>query len=187
MPSQIRQQLSKRARDQGERPTCVAFAVSACHEYWLDICCANKHSLDLDLSEEFLFFGCKARDRLKGRGTTIAAASESLAADGQCLEQLHPYQRTNSLLAAPNKAAFADGKGRILKTLARRDVELKVVRESLGKNIPVVAAIELFKSAYQAGSTGLLRAPASNEKPVDTHAVVIVDLEATGSEDLLIF
>lgn len=174
-------------RDQGERPTCVAFAVSACHEYWLDICCANKHILDLDLSEEFLFYGCKARDGLKGRGTTIVAASETLVVEGQCLEQLHPYQRKSSLLPVPSKAAFADGKSRILKTLVRRNVELKVVRESLSQNMPVVAAIELFKSAYQAGSMGLLRMPANTEKPVGKHAIVIVDIDATGSEEQLIF
>jgi hypothetical protein len=165
----------------------VAFAVSACHEYWLDICCASKQNLDLDLSEEFLFYGCKARDGLKGRGTTIVAASETLVADGQCLEQLHPYQRTTSLFTVPSKAAFADGKSRILKTLVRRNVELKVVRESLDKNIPVVAAIELFKSAYKAGPTGLLRIPGNNEKPVGKHAIVIVDLEVTASEEQLIF
>lgn len=187
MPSEIRQLLSKRVRDQGERPTCVAFAVTACHEYWIDICCANKQSLDLDLSEEFLFYGCKARDGVKGRGTTIVAASETLVTDGECLEQLHPYRRTSSLISVPSQAAFADGKTRILKTLVRRTMDLKTVRDSLNKNMPVVAAIELFKNAYRAGPTGSLRMPAKNEKAVGKHAIVIVDLEVTGTEEHLIF
>lgn len=165
----------------------MAFAVSACHEYWIDVCCTNKQSLELDLSAEFLFYGCKARDGLRGRGTTIVAASETLLIDGQCLEHLHPYKRGGSLLSVPSKAAFIDGKARILKTLARRGVDLKTVRGSLGQNMPLVAAIELFKSAYQAGPSGLLRMPANGEKPVGRHAVVIVDLEARGSEEQLIF
>ena len=167
----------------------MAFAVSSLHEYWLDICCGNKDKLDLDLSEEFLFYGCKARDGLKGSGggTTLVAASQSLELDGQCLEALHPYQRKSSLLSVPSKAAFADGKGRVLKTLVRLKADLAAVRESLVNNVPVVAAIELFKNAYQAGPAGLLRMPANSERPVGRHAVLIVEVEGTGSEEHLIF
>ena len=189
MPPEIRQHFNKRAKDQGERPTCVAFAVSALHEYWLDICCASKPKLDLDLSEEFLFYGCKARDGLKrpGSGTTVVAASETLLSDGQCLEQLHPYRRKSSLLGVPSPSAFADGKNRILNTLKRQAIDLSVIRQSLGKNIPVVAAIELFRSAYRAGPTGLLPLPNAGEKQVGRHAVLIVDIEATGLEEQIVF
>jgi hypothetical protein len=167
----------------------VAFAVSALHEYWLDICCASKPSLGLDLSEEFLFYGCKVRDGLKGTGsgTTLVAASESLVSDGQCLEKLHPYRQKSPLLSVPSPSAFVDGKSRILKTLKRQTIALSVVRQSLAKNIPVVAAIELFRSAYRAGPTGLLPLPSAGEMRVGRHAVLIVDVEATGPEEQIVF
>jgi C1A family cysteine protease len=189
MPMQARQHLIKRVKDQGERPTCVAFAVSALHEYWIDICCASKAGIEVDLSEEFLFYGCKMRDGLKGTrsGTTLVAASASLVSDGQCLEQLHPYQQKSSLVSVPTRSAFADGKSRILKTLVRQKLELALVRESLAKNIPVVAAIELFKSAYRPGPTGLLRLPSAGEKRVGRHAVLIVDVETSGLEEQMVF
>jgi hypothetical protein len=189
MASQIRQLFSKRVKDQGERPTCVAFAVSALHEYWIEICCANKTILDLDLSEEFLFYGCKKRDGLNGpgRGTTIVAASANLVSDGQCLEQLHPYRNKTALHRVPSQSAFADGKSRILNTLARRKIELSLVRESLAKNIPIVAAIEIFKSAYHPGPNGLLQLPSAGQKRVGRHAVLIVDLEGSASEEQIVF
>jgi hypothetical protein len=189
MPAQIRQHFSKRVKDQGERPTCVAFAVSALHEYWVDICCASKASIELDLSEEFLFYGCKMRDGLKGTGsgTTLVAASESLVSDGQCLEQLHPYRQKSPLLSVPSPSAIADGKSRILKALKRQRVELSVVHESLAKNIPVVVAIELFRTAYRVGPSGLLPLPSVGEKRVGRHAVLLLDVEVGGPEEKLVF
>ena len=73
-------------KDQGDRPTCVAFAVSSLHEYSVDVVSTGQKLVTLDLSEEFLFFGCKQEDGLKGiAGTTIEAASEWLKKKGQCL------------------------------------------------------------------------------------------------------
>ena len=83
--------LGPRVKDQGDRPTCVAFAVSSVHEYWRDIFVDNKQSVDLDLSEEFLYYGCKQNDGLPtDAGTTVTAASDWLGVKGQCVEQLHP-------------------------------------------------------------------------------------------------
>src|SRR5215472_9645971 len=96
----LRTKLEKAVKDQGDRPTCVAFAVTALHEHCISLGIAQTQ---LDLSEEFLYFGCKQRDSLSTTsGTTLVAASKVLRLDGQCKEELHPYQRNNTLLVVPS-------------------------------------------------------------------------------------
>src|SRR5690349_16479162 len=103
----IRELFRNRIKDQGDRHTCVAFAVSALHELWCEVFCAHKSGILLDLSEEFLFYGCKQRDGIaKGNGTTVEAAAKWLAKEGQCREELQPYRLNSPLLAVPSKAAF---------------------------------------------------------------------------------
>src|SRR6266404_7343035 len=115
----VRQQLAGRVKDQGDRPTCVAFAVSSLHEYWRDVSNGQQDAIQLDLSEEFLYYGCKQRDGLRGStGTTIDAASLWLRLKGQCLETLHPYQVSSGTLQKPSTAAFNDARSKTLRTLA---------------------------------------------------------------------
>lgn len=77
-------------RHQYDRPTCVAFAVTAFHEYVRDCSKSGKQIPDLDLSEEFLFHHCKQLDRLPTTksGTTLEAAAAALRHAGQALEIL---------------------------------------------------------------------------------------------------
>jgi hypothetical protein len=76
------------AKNQHDRPTCVAFALTALHEYVLDVLKEAKLMAEIDLSEEFLHCHAKKRDGLGPgcAGTTVAAALASLAAEGQSLE-----------------------------------------------------------------------------------------------------
>ncbi len=70
-------------KDQGDRPTCAVFAVTAGHEWLCD---------DLpDLSEEFALWAAKARDGLGGEATTTAATLAGLADEGHALEVDWPY------------------------------------------------------------------------------------------------
>ncbi|MDQ0114957.1 C1 family peptidase [Paenibacillus harenae] len=76
------------ARDQGERGTCVAFAITCCHE---------QHRNDSTiLSEEFLYRGCKQIDNDDDDGTTFESAFQTLAALGQAEGSLLPYVPTLS-------------------------------------------------------------------------------------------
>ena len=77
-------------KHQYDRPTCVAFAVTAFHEYAHDVLKGLKKASEIDLSEEFLYYHCKQLDGLgpNSTGTTVSAASASLAANGQSLESL---------------------------------------------------------------------------------------------------
>jgi hypothetical protein len=73
------------ARDQGARPTCLAFATSDAHaatigQPWTELCC------------EYLFYHAKQRDGTPAhQGTTIPAIRAALEYDGQPIETDWPY------------------------------------------------------------------------------------------------
>lgn len=70
-------------KDQGPRPTCVPFAVTAGHE-WL---CEDSPNL----SEEFALWAAKARDGISGEATTMEAALTGIVSAGQARETDWPY------------------------------------------------------------------------------------------------
>ena len=94
-------------KHQYDRPTCVAFAVTALHEFACDFVKANKAICEIDLSEEFLFHHCKRLDGLGSQvtGTTLTAAAAALSHEGQPLEILCPYRpsKTNGSPLLPSR------------------------------------------------------------------------------------
>src|SRR5947208_1273756 len=156
MPS-LKTLFQARVKEQGDRPTCVAFAVSSLHEHWREIVSETKVNIELDLSEEFLFYGCKRRDGLPPGmdGTTVSAAKDWLNKDGQCTEDLHPYRATSSLVVAPSAAAVADAGTRKLKSINRQPTTLEAVAKLVGKGLPLVAVFEIFQNAYTPGAGGM--------------------------------
>lgn len=82
-------------RDQGRRPSCLAFASSAAHEH---------HSAPAEhLSVEYLFFQSVRRSPGKDPsiGTTMTAAAAALAEDGQPLESTWPYESVQPAIWTP--------------------------------------------------------------------------------------
>jgi hypothetical protein len=76
------------ARDQGERETCLAFAMSDAHA-------AVRGNSWLPLSCEYLFYHAKQRDNTPAdEGTTIPAIQAALLHDGQPVEAGWPYLRS---------------------------------------------------------------------------------------------
>ncbi len=189
MMSSVKKFFDNRVKDQGDRPTCVAFATSAFHEYWCEVASSDKSIIEIDLSEEFLFYGCKQRDGLPPGtdGTTVHAASSWLRSDGQCTEALHPYRRNRGLLVVPNAAAVADGKKRILNSLKSKRANLDSAVEALDKDIPLVAVLEIFSNAYLPGPRGLLVVPGPGDKKLGLHAVLIVGIEREKGDHSIVF
>lgn len=167
-------------KNQYDRPTCVAFAVTAFHEYAHDVSNGLKEVAEIDLSEEFLYHQCKRIDGLgtNSTGATISAASASLAADGQCLESLCPYKMSGSAgyMAAPNASAFADGKGRRFLGLQQLSLSLSNIQKSLTLSRPVIAVLDWFSNAYVT-QRGRIEIPRTTDRLLGRHAVLIVELE----------
>jgi C1A family cysteine protease len=147
-------------RDQGRRPTCLAFAMSAVHEH------ARTHPNAL--SVEVLFKASKARDGLPlTAGTTMPAIAASIQSDGQCDEVAWPYEAAvASDPTAPLYHAIAD-------VLAPADL-LLALREHIGDGRAAVLVLQLTDSWYTLGADGRILAPAAGDRLQGNHAVVAV-------------
>lgn len=90
-------------RDQGNRGTCVAHAAVAAFEHYL-IERGEQSREAIDLSEQFLYWNCKANDGdPNDEGTFLEVAMPLLFSDGCCLESIWPYN--------PNPKPGNEGQG----------------------------------------------------------------------------
>jgi len=167
-------------KHQYDRPTCVAFAVTALHEYACDFVKAGKSICDIDLSEEFLFHHCKRLDGLgaQATGTTVEAAAAALHDEGQPLEVLWPYRASGTSAAPllPSAEAIADAKGRRLEGLKQVSLALSSVESSLRASRPLLAVLDWYSNSYVAprGHIGL---PRPTDRKLGRHAVLIIEAD----------
>ena len=70
--------------DQGMRPTCVAFALTACHEFVYQLS-------PKELSKDSLHWGCVCRDGSATNGISVTTAIIVLDEEGQHFEEDWPY------------------------------------------------------------------------------------------------
>ncbi len=81
-------------RDQGRRPTCLAFAASACHEH--------AHAQRAAFSAEWLYYHAVKRDGGNpDEGCAPSDVCHVVAEDGQPLETVWPYQAQIGALWGP--------------------------------------------------------------------------------------
>ena len=73
-------------RHEGGRGTCVAFSSVAAREFLL-----GARSTAADLSEQFLYWACKGRDKYGGEGTFVKVAMAVLEDTGVCPEDIWRY------------------------------------------------------------------------------------------------
>lgn len=117
----------------------------------------------------------------------MSAASNWLNTDGQCREELHPYQARGGLQAVPSVVALDNARTRKLNRLTARPLMLGTVCDLVDKGMPVVAVIEIFKNAYTPGVGGMLVEPPVGERRRGLHAVLIVDLENSAEGRKIVF
>lgn len=153
-------------RNQGDRPTCIAFAFSDAH--------AAARGAFQALSVEHLYF--HAVQRTPGGsphdGVSLAATTEALRLDGQCAEigwpYMYPLPYDLSVWKPPATATPVHRRGSDLHT-----PNVTSVIERLNASAPVVLVLLLGERFYMAASGGLI-APGPNDADVDYHAVVAV-------------
>lgn len=144
--------LTTLVRDQGDRGTCVAQAVTACVEEY------HGHA---DLSEQFLYWGAKLHGGdpyPSAEGTWLRCAEQALAVKGICSEQLWPYNpahilgnETHEVIgAAPSAAALSDAQSHVHTVSICSDVsamtsgKASYLRTELAKG-PVAISLPVFK------------------------------------------
>jgi C1A family cysteine protease len=156
-------------RDQGQRGTCVAFAVTAAHE----MARAAGIAVAEDLSEEALYWGCKLIDGNWHTGTIFTSAAAALAATGQPVEAVWPYnsRRSAGIAYAPPSAPSADWH---LSSLNPMSIDLPSVRVELDAGRPVVLGLELFDTLLIPSAAGRIEAPPPGSGTRGRHAVLAV-------------
>lgn len=161
------------ARDQGQRGTCVAFAVTAAHE----VARADGAGVEEDLSEEALFWGCKLIDGNWNSGTRFASAAAALAATGQPLEAIWPYEpRRRS--GTPYKPAGIPGEDWHKSGMGQASVDLASVRVAVDAGRPVVLGLTVFDTLYAPSAAGRIDAPPAGSPSRGGHAVLAVGHDA---------
>lgn len=155
------------ARDQGGRPTCLAFAASDTHaavrEGWAPLSC------------EYVFYHAQRRaGRASNTGAILSSVLDALRLDGQPEEGGWPY-----LADVPADAASwipPQQKGELFRRNgAKGSHALDLVIQELDQGRPVIVLTKLSRSFYQKNSQSVVDPP-DDEKPDDArrHAVVAV-------------
>ena len=154
------------ARDQGQRPTCLAFATSSAHAI-----SRGKGASYEALSEEMLFWGaCRILERVGG--LTVDSASQTLSSTGQCSLQLWPYDDSPAPTKQPSKQALRDGAGRLARCVAIHRSYAETLR-FLMESMPVVFTFQVFVGLWEP-VRGFVYAPQSSEILDDRHAMLAV-------------
>jgi C1A family cysteine protease len=170
-------------RDQGDRGSCVAFAVTAINEYSFFV----KTGRYNNLSEQYLFSETKLRDRDTYCGTTISSALTVLAVKGQCLETKWSYNPHTPCIQTFGKPTNADQ-----DALPYRNGSIPVDRNNVVGNIRghlsighlLAFSIPIYDSWYNNPdtiNTGRFILPGIGENPLTGtdgkalgHAMVVV-------------
>lgn len=155
------------ARNQGPRPTCLAFAASDAH--------AALRSGWVPLSCEYAFYHAQRRaGRLPNQGAKLSAMLDALRRDGQPEESGWPY-----LAATPDDAASWTPPAKVGQLFGRDGEKfspsLDQVVYELDQGRPVMILLVLSRAFYSPTAQAVVD-PASGElpEPERRHAVVAV-------------
>jgi len=150
------------SRDQGARPTCLAFAASDCH--------AAIRGAWNPLSCEWIYHRAQARSgRSHADGATLGSMLDALRLDGQPIEAAWPYQQVVIEPWAP--PAGSPNVFRTAGATAAADVDSIVALLDSGR--PAVMLMNLSRSFFRPDPDGVVRAAADERPdPAVRHAVV---------------
>jgi len=166
------------ARDQGTRPTCMAFAASDIHAGvrpgWEELC-----------AEWAYFHGLQHDGGVLGQGVTLGGMLAALEIEGQPLEPAWPYTPTPTLDAA----TWIPPAG--VQPLFHRLSELcgaktTSVIERLNAGRPVLMAMRLSDAFYFGLDAEGVISSAESPDPRRRHAVVAVGHGRRGATDLVL-
>ena len=153
------------ARDQDQRPTCLAFAASDAH--------AALRSPWAPLSVEFAFYHAQRRaGRSPHVGATLTAMLEALREDGQPVEAGWPY-----LAAIPTDWKPAPGIGPLYRRSSEKGGStVSDIIDRLDEQKPVLVLLTLSPAFDLASSSNHVvdQKPGEQPNPARRHAVVAV-------------
>jgi hypothetical protein len=162
-------------RNQGARGTCVAFAMTAVHEFH-----RKSAGLDEDFSEQFLYHETKLIDGVPDAcGTWNVKAAQILSSLGECREIVWGYSGVypcNNNGARPGSAR-QDAAGFRLQTIVLPRNDITAIKSALAGGALVAFSIPVYNSwignAYTT-ETGLINLPLAGEISNSGHAMCLI-------------
>jgi len=153
------------ARDQLQRPTCLAFATSSAHEF-------HRKRQDY-LSPEYLFY-CAVNSSHKdpGKGVTEAMVARSLLSDGQPPDSVWEYIRVT-----PNRAEWVpptSGFATFRASVHFRPRPVDEIRALLSASSPVLLVVELTSAMFQPGLDATIGLSKTDKRIPARHALLAV-------------
>jgi hypothetical protein len=137
-------------KNQGSRGTCVAFAMTAMHEFY-----RRKQGLTRDYSEQFIYQRTKQIDGFAGCGTWAVKAAQALQNDGQCLEPTWAYNPNppcnNNGVEPPN--AMAEASSHKLTCVILNPKDVNAIKAALASGCTCEFSIPVWNSWYQSAAT----------------------------------
>lgn len=166
------------ARDQGSRPTCLAFATS-------DVHAAARASSFIPLSAEFLYFHAVKHSvpPQADRGVTLTAVESALSTDGQPLETGWPY--LSSLPHPISKWVPPNGLTVFRQMLSRRSRSVEAVITALDADRPVLLVLKISEAFYTPAPDGQV-STLNTDADVGYHAVVAVAHGLSGTDPVIL-
>lgn len=162
-------------RNQGGRGTCVAFALTAAHEFY-----RSQSSSPQDLSEQFLYDRSKQIDGSPDVcGTYQVKAAQVLSSIGECREVVWPYNPSgpcNNNGTLPGNA-LADAANFKVQSIILNQNDVNAIKTALFGGSCVSFSIPVYNSWYQNAATyqsGLITMRIGNEPVVAGHAMCFV-------------
>jgi hypothetical protein len=164
-------------RDQGARPTCMAFAASDAHAAvrpgWEPLSC------------EFAYYHALKRDGGRpGDGATLRGMLAAIKEDGQPPESIWPY-----LAVVPANATTwkppAKAEPRYRRASSQGPLSVAEVIQLLDKGAPVLLTMMLSNAFYGPDADGVV-ASAELPEPYRRHAVVAVGHGKNGNRTLVL-
>ncbi len=160
----LRGQLGE-ARDQGPRPTCLVFAVSAAHE-------ASRGASEY-LSPEVLFYsGAQRSHRDPSLGLTQTAVRDALQHDGQPLEGAWKYLPATPGVLAWKPPTLAEPTHKAPLSFAPRSIP--EIRQVLERRVPVLLVVALTVAMYTPDQHSVVRARPGDTMTTGRHALLAV-------------
>jgi hypothetical protein len=167
-------------RSQGGRGTCVAHATLALREQ-LEI--AAGAPKNINLSEQFVYWWCKAHDGIPATsGTYVAVALRCLRELGAPLEEMWPYVSDpvgpdEGQGPPPAGCANGDPALRTARTIELNPSDIGGIKTCLAEGRAVAFSVPVFDSWYYSGASrrwGKITLPLPGEAEDGGHAMTLV-------------
>jgi C1A family cysteine protease len=172
-------------RSQGQRGTCVGFALTAINEYYQRY---GRGKPTLDLSEQHLYHECKLVDNSPGAcGTWQRVGASVLRSRGACREVAWGYNpnlpcNNNGVMPANARSDAANYKA--ILVAINPPTNVNAIKSYLSARKPVGISIPVFTSWYRSPETkrsGRITMPLSGDRREGGHAVCLVGYQNSPS------